>query len=89
MNGLQGVMLILGLVVLGTALGVVYTTHESRKLFVELQALQGVRDELNIEWGRLLLEQSTLATPTRVENIARSRLNMKPPAPEQIVIVTP
>ncbi len=89
MNGLQGLTLMLTLLVLGSALGVVYTTHESRKLFVELQVLQGVRDELNIEWGRLLLEQSTLATPTRVENIARRKLGMKPPAPERIVIVTP
>ncbi len=89
MRGAAVPLLMLAALVLGSALGVVYTTHESRKLFVELQALQGVRDELNIEWGRLLLEQSTLATPTRVENIARRRLGMKPPAPEQIVIVTP
>jgi len=89
MNGLRGLTLVLVLLVLGGALGVVYTTHESRKLFVELQVLQRVRDELNIEWGRLLLEQSTLATPTRVENIARRKLGMKPPAPERIVIVTP
>ncbi len=89
MNGLQGLTVLLMLLVLGSALGVVYTTHESRKLFVELQVLQAVRDELNIEWGRLLLEQSTLATPTRVENIARRKLGMKPPPPEQIVIVTP
>lgn len=39
--------------VFASALGVVYTQHQARKFFVELQALQAVRDELNIEWGRL------------------------------------
>ncbi len=75
--------------VLISALGVVYVKHQSRKLFVELQALQQDRDELNIEWGKLLLELSTLATPTRVERIARDELGMKPPSPEKIIIVTP
>ncbi len=87
--GGAGLVVVLALLVLATALGVVYTTHHSRKLFVELQSLQAVRDELNIQWGRLLLEQSTLATPSRVESIARRKLGMRAPQPEQIVIVRP
>lgn len=87
--GSVGLVLVLVLLVLGSAVGVAYTTHQSRKLFVELQSLQAARDELNIEWGRLLLEQGTLATPTRVENIARRELGMRAPQPEQIVIVRP
>ncbi len=89
MTGLRGGILLLSLLVLASALGLVYSKHQSRKLFVHLQALQMARDELNIEWGRLLLEQSTLATPARVERIARERLGMRPPAPETIVIVAP
>ncbi len=89
MNGGRSLLGILLVMVLLSALGVVYTSHQSRRLFVELQSLQAVRDELNIQWGRLLLEQGTLATPSRVESIARSRLGMRPPLPEQIVILTP
>jgi cell division protein FtsL len=75
--------------VLLSALGAVYTKHHSRRLFVELEALKTQRDELNIEWGQLMLEQATWATPTRVELIARQRLGMTAPPAGKIVIVTP
>ena len=45
-----------------SALALIYTRHESRKLFVELEQLTAERDELNIEWGQLQIEQSTWAT---------------------------
>ena len=45
-----------------SAIALIYTKHESRKLFVELEALTHQRDELNIEWGQLQIEQSTWAT---------------------------
>ena len=89
MNAQRTLLLFLLGLVLVSALGVVYVKHQNRKLFIELQALQKNRDELNIEWGKLLLELSTLATPTRVEHIARDKLGMKPPSPEKIIIVTP
>ena len=75
------------LTVLASALGVAYSKHQSRRLFVELQALNGGRDALDIEWGRLQLEQSTLATPIRIENMARQRLGMFVPAADRIVII--
>jgi len=79
----------LAALVLLSALGVVYSKHHSRKIFVQLQSLEGVRDTLNVEWGQLQLEQSTWAMPNRVERVARTRLGMDAPAPEQIVIVAP
>jgi len=86
----QQVMLwLLVLMVLASALGVVFTKHQSRKLFVELQVLSAERDAFGVEWGRLMLEQYTLATPNRVEDIARKRLAMNFPALENIVIVKP
>lgn len=72
-----------------SALGVVYAKYQSRKLFVELQALNSERDKLEIEWGRLQLEQSTWATPSRVEEIARRRLDMQIPEASKVVIMTP
>jgi cell division protein FtsL len=83
-----GILLIV-MWVLGSALGVVYAKHESRKLFVELEALKTSRDNLNIEWGKLQLEQSTWATPNRIESIAHSELGMQVPSPDKVVIVTP
>ncbi len=81
-----GVLLI---AVLGSALGVVFSTHQSRKLFTELQALEAQCDKLDIEWGRLQLEQSTWATHGRVEKLARERLDMQLPTTESAVIVRP
>jgi len=83
--------LVMGLafLVLASSLGVVYSKHESRKLFVELDTLKKERDEMNIEWGRLQLEQSTLATHSRIERTAKKRLNMITPEYDQVLIVRP
>lgn len=73
--------------VLGSALGVVYTEHRGRKLFVELQALQREQDRMNEEWGRLQLEQSTWATHGRIERLARTKLDMHIPESGEVVII--
>ena len=79
----------LAFLVLVSSLGVVYAKHQSRKLFVELDILKQQRDEMNVEWGRLQLEQSTLATHGRIERTAKKRLGMVTPEYEQILIVRP
>jgi hypothetical protein len=45
--------------------------HRHRQLFVELTRLERARDELNIEFGRLQLEQATWAESNRVDQVAR------------------
>ncbi len=85
----HGIILFLAVAVLASALAAVYTKHRSRQLFVELESLKAQRDDLNIEWGQLMLEQATWATPTRVELIARQRLGMTVPPSDTIRIVTP
>ena len=82
-------VMVLALVVLASSLGVVYSKHQSRKLFVELDTLKKERDEMNVEWGRLQLEQSTLATHSRIEQTAKKRLQMVTPEYEQVLIVRP
>ena len=82
-------VMVLALIVLASSLGVVYTKHQSRKLFVELDVLKKERDEMNVEWGQLQLEQSTLATHGRIERAAKKRLGMETPEYEQILIVKP
>ena len=80
---------VLSVLVLSSAVGTVYSKHQSRKLFVELQALVAQRDDLEIEWGRLQLEQGTRATHGRVERLARDRLHMHIPTPTTTMIVKP
>lgn len=68
-----------------SAFQVVMSRHEARKLFVEIQVLEKTRDDLNEEWTRLLLEQSTWATDVRIETIARNELGMRPPVNSALV----
>jgi cell division protein FtsL len=77
------------LVVTASAMGVVYSKHMSRKLFVELQALNKEQDRMDVEWGRLQLEQSTWATHGRIETIARDKLNMHIPSTDKVIMIRP
>lgn len=70
-----------------SALQVVIARHETRRLFVELQALERARDELNEEWGKLQLEQSTWAINDRIETFARTKLSMKMPERSSVVLL--
>ncbi len=72
-----------------TAIGVVHARHQHRQLFVELTRLEHERDELNIEFGRLQLEQATWAESNRIDQVARERLGMKFPEAAEIVVVRP
>ncbi|NLG59094.1 MAG: cell division protein FtsL [Gammaproteobacteria bacterium] len=72
-----------------TAIGVVHARHQHRQLFSELTRLEHERDELNIEFGRLQLEQATWAESNRIDQVARERLGMKFPEAADIVVVSP
>jgi cell division protein FtsL len=83
------VVAVLWLAVLGSALGVVYGKQQARNRFNELQKLTTQRDDLDIEWGQLQLEQSTWATHGRVERVAHDELGMVTPAAADLRIVQP
>ena len=70
-----------------SAMALVYTKHESRKLFVELEQLTRERDELNIEWGQLQIEQSTWATHGRIERVALEELALMRPKSTEIYLI--
>ena len=72
-----------------SAIGVVYARHQHRLLFVELARLEKSRDELNIEFGRLQLEQATVAESNRIDQIARLRLGMQFPEAADVVVIRP
>ena len=71
----------------GSAIALIYTRHESRKLFVEFEQLTTERDELNIEWGQLQIEQSTWATHARIEKVALEELSLVRPASSEIFVI--
>jgi cell division protein FtsL len=70
-----------------SALALIYTKHDSRKLFVELENLTTERDELNIEWGQLQIEQSTWATHARIERLAVEEMSLVRPQSGEIYVI--
>ncbi len=71
--------------VLSSALTVIYVKHESRVLFAELRNIQKQQDREVIQWSRLQLQNSTLATHSNVESRARKTLKMRLPETVQLV----
>jgi cell division protein FtsL len=71
------------------AIGVVYARHLHRQAYIELSSLESGRDELNIEFGRLQLEQATWSEANRIEQVAGTRIGMKFPEDGDIVVLQP
>ena len=82
-----GGVAMLAIAVIATAIACVYARHESRKQFTALQVLIAERDTLEVEWGRLQIEQSTWSTHSRVERLARRKMKMRNPEPAEIMVV--
>lgn len=80
---------LLWLATLVSAAGAIYCKHQSRTLFVKLEGLNSRRDQLQIEWGQLQLEQSAWSTHAFVERVAHARLSMSIPAANSVRIVKP
>jgi cell division protein FtsL len=72
-----------------SSVAAIWSKHQSRSLFIELQRLQRERDALDTEWGQLKLEQSTWSTYGRVEQMAHDDLKMVIPRPDEVRIVQP
>jgi cell division protein FtsL len=80
---------LLWLAVLASSAGAIYCEHRARELFIQLEALNARRDNLQIEWGQLQLEQSAWSSHAFVERVASTRLHMAMPAPQSIEVVSP
>jgi cell division protein FtsL len=80
-------LMIFAIVCVVSAIALVYTKHESRNLFVELEQLTTERDQLNIEWGQLQIEQSTWATHARIERVALQELALVRPKSTEIYLI--
>ena len=81
--------IVLVILILVSALSVITLRQQNRMTFAQLQTLERQRDNLDIEWGRLLLEQGAWSQHQRVEKIARTRLGMQIPESNQIEFISP
>lgn len=84
--GVMVVMILLVIVEL-CALSVVYTTYKNRVLFAEMEVLRRSAEDMQSTWTQLLLEQSTLASFQRVEDVAKRHLHMTVPDPRTVVVL--
>lgn len=78
----------LALLIVGSALAVVYEVFLHRHEFRELQKVRQEREALDAEWGRLLIEQQTFGATAQIGGRAVMSLRMYAPPPAQTVVVT-
>ncbi len=73
--------------VLSSALIVVYLTNENRINFSQLQHLEQEAQRFQVQWGQLLLEQASLETPARIEQLAVDKLQMRWPSDKETFVL--
>ncbi len=83
--GMAGLILVL----LVSALTVIYSKYQSRLIFIEIQKQERALDQYEVEWGQLQLELTTLAEQNRVEQVAREQLKLVMPLREKIIYIKP
>lgn len=79
--------LVLIVAVLISALLVIYAINQHRLTFSQLEVAEQSAHQLQLQWGQLLLEQASLATPARVQELATEKLLMVLPVNKQVVIM--
>lgn len=73
--------------VLLSGVSVIYVTFKNRNLLNELQQLKNERNSLQVQWGQLLIEQSTFSLEGRIERKAVDELQMQVPEFSELVMV--
>jgi cell division protein FtsL len=78
-----------GIVLLLTALAVIYSKYYSRLMFIEIQKQEKALDQYEIQWGQMQLELKMLAEQNRVELKAQEELKLMMPLREKIIYIKP
>ncbi len=78
----------LTLALLLCALAVVQVRDRARLQFMDKESLEKEARELELEWGRLQLELGSLASHSRVDQLARKELGLVPVALDKIVLLS-
>lgn len=78
---------LLFLAVIASALAVIMSSHHNRQQNIALEALMREKDNLDVEWRNLVLEQRALTEHNRIESFVKKELGMyRPDANEEIVV---
>lgn len=80
-------LVLLFVAILISALSIVYVKDLNRRFFVQYQMLESVHDQIQVDWGKLLLEQGAWSAQSRVQEVAQSQLKMHAPSPQEIVLI--
>jgi cell division protein FtsL len=89
-KGKETLMIMMLLIVLMvSALAVIYCKNLSRSIFIEIERNERALDQYEVEWGQMQLELTTLAEQNRVEVIAKERLMLVMPPRESIIYIKP
>jgi cell division protein FtsL len=80
--------LLLLVLLLGSALMLVKTAYDSRRLFTALDRARTEQQRLDTEFRRLDAERQAQATHLRVEKVAREKLQMRTATPAVTQFVT-
>ncbi len=80
--------LLLLLLILASAMGVVFATHHVRQAITEKDQTLVERERLDSEWRNLMLEETALAEHSRVQDLAKKELEMKRPDGDKEVVIT-
>ena len=85
----RGVVMALWLLVMVTALAAVSVSQDCRRIYMQLAQHQRTEHQLQVDWGRYLLERGTLASPGRIEKLGIEKYRLHAPAVQDIVMVPP
>lgn len=78
---------VLWVVVVVSGLSVAYVSHLCREKYGQLMVMERDANQMQVDYGKYLLEQSAWGSLQRIETSAVAELNMRSPKPEEIVIV--
>ncbi len=78
---------LLYLMVMVSAMAVILSTHHNRQQVIALEDLMEEKDQLDVEWRNLVLEQRALTEHNRIESMVEKQLNMHRPSADEEVVV--
>jgi cell division protein FtsL len=83
----SAVLFFLLILVLFSGMSVVLATYKNRYALHELQQLRNEHNQLDVQWGQLLIEQSTFGLEDRIGRKAEEELGMKLPDWSGVIMV--
>ncbi len=78
---------LLYLAVLSSGFAVILSSHHNRQQNIALEELMREKDDLDVEWRNLVLEQRALTEHNRIESLVQKQLEMHRPTAEEEVVV--